>query len=100
TEAREYLTVRAESHGEAVVRLLNAGREYHLVHFPIAQHFDLAGLRVRLLSSSYVPEPGQPNYEAMLPALDRLFAAHAVGGRVTFEYDTEVYYGRLGEAES
>ncbi len=64
-------------------------------HFENVQHFDLAGLEGRLLSSSYAPPPGDPNYAPMMQALARLFADHAVAGQVTVEYQTEVYYGRL-----
>jgi hypothetical protein len=31
----------------------------------------------------------------MLRELRRIFQAHQVDGRVTFEYDTQVYYGQL-----
>ncbi len=60
------------------------------------QHFDFEGLRGRLLSSSYAPEKGDPGHEQMLQALAKLFQEHQEGGRVTFEYDTLIYYGRLG----
>jgi hypothetical protein len=33
----------------------------------------------------------------MLAAVDELFAAHAEGGVVRFEYDTPIYFGRLGK---
>jgi SAM-dependent methyltransferase len=59
------------------------------------QDFDLEGLQGRLLSSSYAPRPGQPNHEAMIEALGRLFAEHQRDGRVSFEYDTEVFFGHL-----
>lgn len=60
-----------------------------------AQSFDLEGLKGRLLSSSYVPEPGHPNYEPAMKAIEDLFARTQVDDRVTFEYDTRIYYGRL-----
>ena len=50
----------------------------------------------RLLSSSYAPPPGHPDHAPMLAALERLFREHEQGGRVPFEYDTELYFGRLG----
>src|SRR6266542_3498646 len=64
--------------------------------FPNHQHFDLVSLTGRLLSSSYVPEAGQPGHVVMLAALKSLFNAHQKDGRVTFEYDTVAYYGPLG----
>jgi SAM-dependent methyltransferase len=63
--------------------------------FDNRQDFDLAGLRDRLLSSSYTPKPGDPRREEMLAALPGLFAAHAREGTVAFEYDTRVFTGRV-----
>jgi hypothetical protein len=64
--------------------------------FPNHQHFDFPALRGRLLSSSYVPESGQPRHGAMLAALKSLFDAHQQNGKVTFDYDTVIYFGQLG----
>jgi SAM-dependent methyltransferase len=63
--------------------------------FENVQVFDFDGLKGRLLSSSYTPEPTQPSYQPMLDALRTLFATHQRDGQVAFEYDTTVYYGRL-----
>ncbi len=63
--------------------------------FPTAQRFDLAGLRGRLLSSSYAPPLGHERHAPMLEALGDLFAAHARDGTVSFEYETALYFGRL-----
>ena len=60
------------------------------------QTFDLDGLKGRVLSSSYVPDRGEPGYAAMMGDLERTFAAHEEDGRVAIEYETPVYYGRLG----
>ena len=62
--------------------------------FPNFQHFDFGGLKGRLLSSSYVPEVGQPRHAEMLDALNRLFDKHQCEGSVAFEYDTLIYCGR------
>ncbi len=62
--------------------------------FPNYQSFDRTSLRGRLLSSSYVPEAGQPGHGEMIEALDRVFESNQKEGRVTFDYDTVVYYGR------
>ena len=59
------------------------------------QLFDREGLRGRTRSSSFTPPPGHPNFEPMMAELDRLFDAFNEVGRVRFEYDTEVYVGRL-----
>ncbi len=64
--------------------------------FPSSQEFDYEGLKGRLLSSSYAPEPGQPENTEMLRNLETLFVRHQQEGRVHFIYDTIVYYGKLG----
>lgn len=59
------------------------------------QRFDLEGLTGRLLSSSYAPTASHPAYKPMLHELKRIFEQYAESGRVTFEYDTEIYFGRV-----
>ncbi len=63
--------------------------------FPNSQHFDLAGLQGRLLSSSYAPAAGHPRHEPMLAELERLFAAYQESGKVIIEYETKVFAGHL-----
>lgn len=63
--------------------------------FEFQQAFDYEGLKGRLLSSSYVPEPDHPNYDAMLRDLRKIFDANQNNGKVVFNYETELYYGRL-----
>ena len=52
-------------------------------------------MKGRLLSISYVPAQGEPGSDAMLGEAERIFDEHQSAGRVTIEYDTKVYYGRL-----
>ena len=59
------------------------------------QVFGFAGLRGRLLSSSYAPPAGHPRHEPMIAELRRVFDLHQRDGEVAFEYDTNVYWGRL-----
>ena len=68
---------------------------FELACFPNRQIFDWEGLKGRLLSSSYAPEPGHPQHAPMLEALNTLFSRYQTNGKVTFEYNTVVYYGRL-----
>jgi ubiquinone/menaquinone biosynthesis C-methylase UbiE len=63
--------------------------------FDYQQEFDYPGLEGRLLSSSFTPQEGDPGHAPMLGRLRRIFDAHKVNDRVTFEYDTRVYYGQL-----
>jgi ubiquinone/menaquinone biosynthesis C-methylase UbiE len=63
--------------------------------FHYRQHADFAGVKGRMLSSSYTPEPDHPNHEPMMAELSKIYQAHQVNDRVTFEYITRMYYGRL-----
>jgi SAM-dependent methyltransferase len=63
--------------------------------FENLQHFDFEGLKGRLLSSSYVPENGDPKFGPMLEALEKIFRKYAVKNTVAIEYDTRVFYGQF-----
>ena len=63
--------------------------------FEFQQAFDFEGLKGRLLSASYAPEPGHPNYEPMLRDVRQVFDANQKAGKVIFDYETELYYGQL-----
>lgn len=66
-----------------------------MVSLPNVQRMDLDGLRGRLLSSSYAPQPGHPRHAPMLEALQQLFDAHALDGQIAFEYQTRAFVGTL-----
>lgn len=59
------------------------------------QILDFAGLRGRVLSSSYSPAPEHPNYAPMLAELEAIFQAHQTDGQITIAYDCRVCYGQL-----
>jgi SAM-dependent methyltransferase len=63
--------------------------------FEFQQVFDFEGLKGRLLSSSYAPEPDHPHYQPMLFDLQEIFDSNQKDGSVVFHYETELYYGRL-----
>lgn len=90
----DYADVRHERTTEAVNQFFDP-MPFEQRTFPIRQQFDYAGLKGRLLSSSYAPGPGHPKHEPMLRELRRLFDAHAGAGQVNFDYWTRVYFGRL-----
>nr|WP_226894652.1 class I SAM-dependent methyltransferase [Luteolibacter marinus] len=89
----DYASIRHENTGEQVLTGFFRG-SFDCHAFDNAQHFDLAGLEGRLLSSSYTPAPGDPDHQPMLAALHDLFSRHAIGGQVTIRYRTRVYLGR------
>jgi len=89
----DYAAVRHDRNEPARLAAYFA-RGHRRVTFPNAQRLDLAGLRGRVLSSSYTPGAGDPARADMLAALDELFSRHQRGGTVTIDYETELYYGR------
>ncbi len=94
--ATDYATVRHRNvTSDEVLGAFFAPREPASASFPNRQSFDFDGLKGRLLSSSYAPEPGRPGYEAMLADLRAAFDTYQSGGTVSFDYDTQVYYGQI-----
>jgi SAM-dependent methyltransferase len=93
--ATDYAQVSHKRIDEATIGSFFAPGSWNRRVFENRQLFDFAGLQGRLLSSSYTPEPGQPGHQPMIAALRAAFDAHQEAGRVAFEYDTTVYYGRV-----
>lgn len=69
--------------------------EHRQARFPFKQVFDFEGLKGRLLSASYAPEPTDPRFDQMIDDLRQVFMANEKDGRVDFDYETIVYYGQL-----
>jgi SAM-dependent methyltransferase len=92
--AAEYTTIASRRVDEASMREFLGGT-MQSARFPNQQTLDYAGLKGRLLSSSYAPAPGQPEHEPMMSGLRALFDRYSRGGEVVFPYETRVYYARL-----
>jgi SAM-dependent methyltransferase len=65
------------------------------LEFPYVQHVDYDGLKGRLDSSSYIPDPGTAEYSAMIEDLKKLFEQHNERAFVDIRYTTLVYLGTL-----
>jgi SAM-dependent methyltransferase len=91
----DYQQVTARNVDDAALARFFAPGGYRRHVLANAQELDFDALKGRLLSSSYIPLPGHPRYDAMLTELARLFDAHQSAGRVRMEYDTEVNFGTL-----
>ena len=91
----DFTRVRHETLGKAgrFETFFGAGRWERRV-FANSQTLDFAGLRGRLLSSSYAPREGHPRHPAMLVALRELFDRCQQGGCVRMDYETELFLGR------
>jgi hypothetical protein len=75
--------------------LTNFLGRYETKTFSNSQVLDFEGLAGRLLSSSYVPLPGESGYSSMFDGLRQLFDSYQESGAVHLEYDTETYYAQL-----
>jgi SAM-dependent methyltransferase len=93
--ATDYEQINHTNIDAAVLARFFGGTHFETRSFPTSQEFDFAGLRGRLLSSSYAPAAGHPRHAPMLLELERLFREQESAGKVWFEYDTELYFGRL-----
>jgi ubiquinone/menaquinone biosynthesis C-methylase UbiE len=91
----DYNEVR-HSNAEALIKDFYSPTEFSLKVFPNQQVFDFDGLRGRVLSSSYTPEPDSPKFQPMMEELKQAFGRHQLDGQVIFEYDTKVFYGQTG----
>ena len=83
---------------EAAIAAFFGASGFRLMRAKHDQSFDLEGLTGRLLSSSYVPSVGHPAHVQMLIDLEAIFAEHQENGRVRFDYETRIYFGRLSVA--
>lgn len=95
THGTDYCQVDHTRVGDEELRTFFGPVGYRSTSFENAQVFDFDGLHGRLLSSSYAPAENDPGYPAMAQELQQLFDTRQVDGRVTFEYDTRVFFGRL-----
>lgn len=65
------------------------------VQFRNGQSFNFEQMSGRLLSSSYSPLQGHPNYEPMMADLRNLFDRTNQDGKVLFEYETQMFWGAV-----
>jgi SAM-dependent methyltransferase len=69
--------------------------KYQLAKYTNVQVFDEDGLVGRAFSSSYIPPKDTEAGAVFLEALKQLFAQYQVEGTVNFQYQTEVYLGKV-----
>jgi len=92
--APEYVRIVARrADVESMRRFFGGAME--LETFPNEQTFGFEGLKGRLLSTSYAPEPGDAQFEPMMAGLREVYDRHERAGTVTFPYRTLVYFGPL-----
>ncbi|HEU4577675.1 MAG TPA: class I SAM-dependent methyltransferase [Polyangiaceae bacterium] len=91
----EYDEVHRRQRDRGTVRRLFEAQPLETLEYFHQQTFDWRGLRGRVLSSSYVPQPGAPGHDELMGALRQAYEAHQHGGHVQFDYVTRVHVGRL-----
>ncbi len=90
----DYAEVRHDK-GMPMIEQFFAGDRFVMKGFPNTQVFDFDGLRGRVRSSSYTPEPDHPTFAPMMRQLETIFDKHQKNGYVSFDYETKVFYGQL-----
>jgi ubiquinone/menaquinone biosynthesis C-methylase UbiE len=92
TYGTDYHEIR-KSH-EPELTAFFAPAEMEVQYFRHSHQLDFEGLKGQVLSSSYMPQPGQKNYEEMMQALTDLFEVNQRDGEVTVTYDTKLYINK------
>jgi SAM-dependent methyltransferase len=90
----DYQEVNREMEGLEVESFF-APNACRTARFSYRQVFDFEGFKGRLLSASYAPTQDHPSFGAMINDLQRLFDENQRDGTISFDYQTEVFYGRL-----
>ncbi|MBU1050009.1 methyltransferase domain-containing protein [Candidatus Bipolaricaulota bacterium] len=93
--APEYSRVSHRNLTDEVIASCFDPKSYRAFTFDHAQVFDLSGFLGRMKSSSYTPHEDSPEYERMRIDAEALFASYEQHGTISFEYDTQLYLGRL-----
>jgi SAM-dependent methyltransferase len=91
----DYVSVKEQHVGRKRLARFFAPAEMWCRTFPNAQTLTLDALEGRILSSSYIPQPGHPRFAEMQAAIRQLFAETELEGSVTIEYDCVVCVGIL-----
>ena len=95
TYGTDYAAVRDRHPDPGQVQAFIGTNQVSLRTVDHQQWFDYEGLEGRLLSSSYVPEAGHPNFEPMIKRLRSIFGECQADGQVSLDYDTQIYCGQL-----
>lgn len=91
----DYTKVNHKNISQTMLQSFFTGNTMREARFRISQEFDFEGLKGRLLSSSYSPVPGHPNYRPMMTELQNIFDRNSKDGTVFFDYETEIFWGEV-----
>jgi SAM-dependent methyltransferase len=91
----DYTEINHRNIDSQKVRDFFRGKPIMELRFNNVQVLDYNGVEGRLLSSSYVPNIGDPKYDAMLERLHAIFSKHAQNRHIDMRYTTLLYVGQL-----
>jgi SAM-dependent methyltransferase len=91
----DYVHVKEQHVGRKRLAQFFAPAEMRCQTFPNAQSLRLGALEGRILSSSYIPQPGHPRFAEMQAAIRQLFAETQENGTVMIQYDCVACWGVL-----
>jgi hypothetical protein len=97
--APEYCRVSQRHITDADIAAFFAPDPVDLFHFPHGQRLDRESFLGRVLSSSYVPNVGQPGHNTLMQRMEAFFEKHAQSGWIDFPYQTRVYAGCLSRRQ-
>jgi SAM-dependent methyltransferase len=89
-----YSEVTHQNLTESILRTF-LGSTFRCKTFPNSQKFNFEGLLGRFSSSSYTPAEGSDEYFEIKRKLEELFHGTSVNGEISFNYETEVYSGKI-----
>lgn len=90
----ERVSVRDDSAARGM-DVLFGGDGYRRFLLPNEQLLDPASFWGRLLSSSYVPMPGEPGHDEIRRRSTEIFDTYAENGTLRFPYETQIFLGTV-----
>lgn len=93
--ATDYTTVNHKNISPEKIRSFFSPAPVYMQTFQNEQQLDFEGLKGRWLSSSYVPNEGNPRYTEAISELKKLFDAFQSASKVCITYETRLYFGAL-----
>ncbi|MET0753805.1 MAG: SAM-dependent methyltransferase, partial [Pyrinomonadaceae bacterium] len=94
TFGNDYEKVRHDNIDEKILKDFFRAR-FFTKTFLNVQTLDFAGLKGRVLSSSYMPSETDLRFEPMIAELKRLFDKYSENGKIQILYDTNVHYSQI-----
>lgn len=98
THGTDYKEVRHQNVDDSAISAYFGNKSWEKLRLPYEQHFNFDELKGRLLSSSYAPQEGHIGHKPMMDALFELYEKYQRHDKITFDYDTELYLGRIQQS--